>query len=229
MDVASVCASFATSPSTITMYKAATKSKTIVKSEPGQVDWNSTKPYPHRLNLLVWCTSRLATCSNHLASYDRPPLYNVTLEEFETCAIDRLRILAEIESSLVRNRQWDDLTAVTTAQCKKYLPLNANTAKYVDTESERRKDHLGHFVLRLAFCRSWVKISYLVRLLQWLAVREELRRRFIKAEVILFRVRYDSDDFLEKEEFLNSRDFDWIAVCLYHYDNTTKPEIVTPR
>ena len=87
-------------------------------------------------------------------SYDRPPLYDVTLEEFETCAIDRLRILAEIESSLVRNRSWEDLKAVTIAQSAKYLQLNSNTAVYADTDSQRRKDHLGHFVLRLAICRS---------------------------------------------------------------------------
>jgi hypothetical protein len=47
-----------------------------------------------------------------------------------------------------------------------------------------------------------------------LCAREELRRRFVKAETILFRVRYDIDDSSEKEEFLNSRDFDWIAVSL---------------
>lgn len=101
--------------------------------------------------------ARLALiCANTVSiSYDRPPLYDVTLEEFETCAIDRLRVLAEIESSFVRNRPWDDLKAVTTAQNNKYMPLGANTAEgMVDLESERRRDHLGHFVLRLAFCRS---------------------------------------------------------------------------
>ena len=87
-------------------------------------------------------------------SYDRPPLDDVTLEEFEICAINRLRILAEIESSFVRNRSWEDLRTVTNAQCNKYMPLNANTAKNVDTVSQRWADHLGHFVLRLAFCRS---------------------------------------------------------------------------
>jgi DNA primase large subunit len=34
----------------------------------------------------------------------------------------------------------------------------------------------------------------------------------VKAETTLFRVRYDGDDTSEKDEFLNSRDFDWIAV-----------------
>ena len=52
-------------------------------------------------------------------SYDVPPLYDVTIEEFETSALDRLRILAEIESSAARNRTWEELTKVTVAQCKK--------------------------------------------------------------------------------------------------------------
>jgi DNA primase large subunit len=91
---------------------------------------------------------------NVLFSYDKPPLYEVTLEEFETSALDRLRILAEIESSFARNRSWDELKNVTQTQCNKYLPLSSNTATLVDTEGQRRNDHLGHFVLRLAFCRS---------------------------------------------------------------------------
>jgi len=87
------------------------------------------------------------------SSYDKPPLYDVTIEDFEICALDRLRILAEIESSAARNRTWEETKTVTMSQCAKYLPLNANSAR-VDHNSERKKDHLGHFVLRLAFCRS---------------------------------------------------------------------------
>jgi DNA primase large subunit len=80
-------------------------------------------------------------------------------------------------------------------QCRKYLPLNSNTASFVDKETERRRDHLGHFVLRLAFCRS-----------------EDLRRRFIKSELTLFRMRYETDDTKEREAFLQSRSFNWIPV-----------------
>lgn len=134
--------------------------------------------YPHRLNF-----------------YDIPPLYDVTLEEFETCALDRLRILAEIESSLARNRSWDELKAVTVAQCDKYLPLHTSDAARIDIESERRKDHLGHYVLRLAFCRS-----------------EDLRRRFVKAETTLFRIRYETNAYAEREQILSSRDFNWTPV-----------------
>lgn len=137
-------------------------------------------------------------------SYDTPPQFDVTLEEFEECALDRLRILAEIESCFVRNRTHEETKAIVFSQQKKHLPLNSNTAKNADWDSERRKDHVGHFVLRLAFCRS-----------------EELRRRFVKAEMALFRVRYETDDAKEREAFMRSRDFGWTEVsnCVFLIDN----------
>ena len=42
--------------------------------------------------------------------------------------------------------------------------------------------------------------------------REELRKRFVKAETALFRVRYDIDDWKERELFLKSMKFDWSGV-----------------
>ncbi|KAK7693362.1 hypothetical protein QCA50_002930 [Cerrena zonata] len=143
-----------------------------------EVERYSNLKYPYRLNF-----------------YDRPPLDDITIEEFETCALDRLRVLAEIESSFVRNRTWDELKNVTQNQSEKYLPLNSRTALTVDRDSERRKDHIGHYVLRLAFCRS-----------------EDLRRRFVKAELALFRIRYDTDDADERRDFVSSKDFNWVEV-----------------
>jgi DNA primase large subunit len=81
-------------------------------------------------------------------------LFDVTVDEFETTAIDRLRVLAEIESSLARNRSWDELKTITHNQYMKYVPLHMNNHR--DAQEERKEDHLGHFVLRLAFCRSCV-------------------------------------------------------------------------
>ncbi|KAI0345442.1 DNA primase large subunit [Trametopsis cervina] len=148
------------------------------KQYASHVEKFSTLKYPHRLNF-----------------YDVPPLGDITIEEFEIYALDRLRILAEIESSYARNRSWDELKGVTKKQCEKYLPLHSSSAKNQDTQAERRKDHIGHFVLRLAFCRT-----------------EELRRRFIKAELALFKCRYEEDDHAERELFLQSRDFGWEQV-----------------
>ena len=43
--------------------------------------------------------------------------------------------------------------------------------------------------------------------------REELRKRFVKVETALFRVRYDADDTQERQRFLQSMKFDWSGVC----------------
>lgn len=41
---------------------------------------------------------------------------------------------------------------------------------------------------------------------------EELRRRFVKAETTLFKLRFINDDHAEQEAFLSSRNFDWVLV-----------------
>jgi DNA primase large subunit len=92
--------------------------------------------------------------SDAAASYDRPPLDDVTVEEFETWALERLRVLAEIESSFARNRPLDELKTVTLKHQEKYLTMDHTTARTKPLDAQRRKDHVSHFVLRLAFCRS---------------------------------------------------------------------------
>lgn len=135
--------------------------------------------YPHRLNF-----------------YSVPPIHEVTIEQFESWAIDRLKVLAEIESSQARNRTYAETRDAVNATAKRLLPLNANTAiKSADLLSERLKDHVSHFVLRLAFCRS-----------------EDLRRRFVKAESLLFRLRFETDDATEREIFMRSLNLDWNPV-----------------
>jgi DNA primase large subunit len=78
----------------------------------------------------------------------------VTIEEFETWAIDRLRVLAEIESCYARNRQYDDIKTALRPHLDNYLPLSSFTDFTKPLDEQRRKDHVSHFVLRLAFCRS---------------------------------------------------------------------------
>lgn len=144
--------------------------------------------------------------------YDQPPTEDITIEEFETCAIDRLRVLAEIESCYARNRPFDELKEITHLQCEKHIPLDHNSATTKDRDAQRRKDTTGHFVLRLAFCRSCVMDLSARRVTHLLFCREELRRRFVKAETTLFRVRYINTTISERREFHQSGDFDWTLV-----------------
>lgn len=132
-----------------------------------------------------------------LNMYAVPPMpgEEVELDAFESWGLDRLRVLAEIEGCQVRTRNHADLAVHMQPILERWLPLSANTSQSADHLTEREKDNASHFVLRLAFCRS-----------------PELRRRFVKVESALFRLRYESDDAREREAFLDSLQLDWERV-----------------
>ncbi|VVT51809.1 uncharacterized protein SAPINGB_P003220 [Magnusiomyces paraingens] len=160
---------------------------------------SATLTYPYRLNF-----------------YDTPPTLEITAEEFEQWAIDRMRVLGEIESRLARNFPPKELEASLRPILDKYLPLGSNASMarasssdptpvdikngplHFDENNEqhkRLKDHYSHFILRLAFCRS-----------------QELRKRFVHAETVLFRIRYNSDDPEERAAFAQSCNLAWDPV-----------------
>lgn len=125
--------------------------------------------------------------SSRLSFYDLPPLEEITLEQFETWAIDRLKVLIEIESCVARGKSLKDTEVVVKPLLLKYLPLTANNGSNVDTSLERKKDHYSHYILRLVFCRT-----------------DELRKKFIKNETILFKIRYGLLSPKEQQEFIES-------------------------
>lgn len=124
--------------------------------------------------------------SSRLSFYDLPPTEEITLEEFEKWAIDRLKILIEIESCIARSKTPADMESAIRPLLLKYMPLSPSgaAAEHVIIQ-ERMKDYYSHFILRLVFCRS-----------------EELRRKFIKNETILFRIRYNIMQPKEQKEFI---------------------------
>ncbi|KAH8700631.1 DNA primase large subunit [Talaromyces proteolyticus] len=139
--------------------------------------------YPYRLNF-----------------YDVPPTAEITLEEFEQWAIDRLKVLAEIEACSYRNKSTQETEAHITPLLKKFLPLASNSSATSGVVSqqlrnERQKDHYSHFILRLAF-----------------SATEDLRRRFVRAETMLFRFRFQKDDSKERRNFIESLNLDWEPV-----------------
>lgn len=136
--------------------------------------------YPHRLNF-----------------YAVPPTADITLEQFEQWAIDRLRILAELEACSFRNKNTEDTWKHMKPLLQKYMPLDNNTSKSSQLSAQRQKDHYSHFILRLAF-----------------ASTEDLRRRFARVETTLFRLRLldpEASDF-ERREFISNLDLDWEEV-----------------
>ncbi|GJC89288.1 putative DNA primase large subunit [Colletotrichum liriopes] len=131
--------------------------------------------YPHRLNF-----------------YADAPTADITLEQFEQWAIDRLRILAELEACAFRNKSPQEVANHMKPLLDKYLPLESNSSHSPKLFAQRQKDHYSHFILRLAFART-----------------EDLRRRFTRVETMLFRLRLNSDDQNERSAFISSLDLDW--------------------
>lgn len=78
---------------------------------------------------------------------------------------------------------------------EKYLPLEANSSSSTQLAIQRRKDHYSHFILRLAFSST-----------------EDLRRRFIRVETMLFRLRFAADDTRERVAFIRNLNLDWEMV-----------------
>ncbi|PNF32166.1 DNA primase large subunit [Cryptotermes secundus] len=119
-----------------------------------------------------------------LQLYKVPPISSISLAEFEGLAQERLKLLRTVDNINLRglNKYSDEWKNTFITELKK-LGLKS-FAKLINgtgcghTESElqaRKRDHISHFILRLAYCRS-----------------EDLRRWFISRELDLFRMRFSS-------------------------------------
>ncbi|OBA24192.1 hypothetical protein METBIDRAFT_37309 [Metschnikowia bicuspidata var. bicuspidata NRRL YB-4993] len=141
--------------------------------------------------------SRELLYPSRLSLYDTPPTEEITLEQFESWAIDRLKVLIEIESCLARAKTFKETEAIVRPLLLRFLPLSplAPTAALDQARlAERRKDYYSHYTLRLVFCRT-----------------EELRRKFARNEATLFRIRYAMLQPAEQREFarLNAARLAW--------------------
>ncbi|OAA55466.1 DNA primase, large subunit [Cordyceps fumosorosea ARSEF 2679] len=133
-----------------------------------------------------------ADYTHRLNFYADAPTADITLEQFEQWAIDRLRVLAELEACSFRNKSPADTASYMKPILEKYLPLDSNSSSSTRRDAQRQKDHYSHFILRLAF-----------------ASTEDLRRRFARVETMLFRIRFAADDLADRSAFVAGLDFDW--------------------
>lgn len=118
-----------------------------------------------------------------LQLYKVPPTENISLHEFESLALDRLTLLRCLATATTLkglrpfSEEWTEfvLGDLKTQGLKYYARLCEKSSfgtQEVDLQA-RRKDHIAHFILRLAYCRT-----------------EELRRWFISRELELFKMRF---------------------------------------
>ncbi|VDK61052.1 unnamed protein product, partial [Cylicostephanus goldi] len=103
------------------------------------------------------------TYSSNLQMYAVPPSEEISIEEFDDIAIERVKALKVVED--VKERfTWgsNDFMNAMTRELSKVMPIAAGTCLPADLEQARRRDVIGHFILRLAFCRSPESTKWLV-------------------------------------------------------------------
>ncbi|XP_017320524.1 DNA primase large subunit [Ictalurus punctatus] len=147
-----------------------------------------------------------------LQFYCQPPLENISLTEFEAFAVDRLKLLKAVENLGVSYVK-------TTEQYKKKLYAEFSSLGFPHREEaddssssknqtgpteceKRRKDHISHFILRLAYCQT-----------------EDLRRWFIQQEMDLFRYRFNELHSKYKTEFLHKNNLKYDTISPDEKDN----------
>uniref|UniRef100_A0A3P8VT54 DNA primase large subunit n=1 Tax=Cynoglossus semilaevis TaxID=244447 RepID=A0A3P8VT54_CYNSE len=123
-----------------------------------------------------------------LQFYGQPPLENVSLIEFETFAVERLKLLKAVENLGVRHLK-------TSEDYEKKLQQELRSSIGLSDYDKQRKDHISHFILRLAYCQT-----------------EDLRRWFIQQEVDLFRFRFNLLLPKQKLEFLHRNNLKYDTV-----------------
>ncbi|XP_053142473.1 DNA primase large subunit isoform X1 [Hemicordylus capensis] len=137
-----------------------------------------------------------------LQFYLQPPTESISLAEFESLAVDRLRLLKVVENLGVTyvkgTENYNKKLEVELRKLK--FPFKALTE---DDHDARRKDHISHFILRLAYCQS-----------------EDLRRWFIQQEMDLFRYRFNQLSVQLTERFLEYANLAYDAI-----DTTEKQKI----
>ena len=158
--------------------------------------------------------------SHRLLFYKDPPVEEITLEEFEQFAVDRLKFLREVENVNIRfKRDSEEYDSKMEKLMVEFLPTYKSSANIPEKKSfmvrndkeemdnkimtqqknDRRKDHISHFILRLAF-----------------AGTEDLRRWFITQELDLFRYRFKKESNEATNQFLREQNL--------HFEPISKTE-----
>ncbi|XP_061425179.1 DNA primase large subunit isoform X3 [Lethenteron reissneri] len=138
-----------------------------------------------------------------LQLYSRPPLGSVSLVEFEALAVQRLRLLKSVERIgvlFMRGTENYDKKLEEELKKSKFPYRDSITLTEVDDQEPRKRDHISHFILRLAYCQS-----------------EDLRRWFIQQEMDLFRFRFLQQMSESVTSFLNQNNLT--------YESLSKEEI----
>ena len=129
-----------------------------------------------------------------VSMYQTAPEVEVSLEDFEQYALDRLNVLRAIEEWRSRGKLPEQIEDPVLDLCKKHM----RTASAGGAE---QKDLISHFVLRLVHCRT-----------------EELRRWFLEQETLLFKIRFRSQSPELQKAFVEEHNFAYKAISNVEYE-----------
>ncbi|XP_032155268.1 DNA primase large subunit [Sapajus apella] len=108
-----------------------------------------------KLRRMQWLAGdqRSASYPHCLQFYLQPPSENISLIEFENLAIDRVKLLKSVENLGVSYvKGTDQYQSKLENELRK---LKFSYRENLEDEYEpRRRDHISHFILRLAYCQS---------------------------------------------------------------------------
>ncbi|KAH9504634.1 DNA primase large subunit [Bulinus truncatus] len=127
---------------------------------------------------------------HHLQLYSEAPTDTISLQEFEELAVERLKVLKAVETIGITHQKGTEkyiqlLEKEITATKFKDCFIRKKTLSVEEELENRKRDHMSHFILRLAYCRS-----------------EDLRRWFLLQELDLFRYRFQLENSQSRTEFL---------------------------
>ena len=138
--------------------------------------------------------------ANQLVSlYDEVPQEELTLDEFELFALDRLQLLRGIEILQARGFDGTEFNNKMTILEGKHMPLrgrgDGTALDKAGRTIDQRKDQISHFILRLAYCRS-----------------EDLRNWFCKYECALLKHRLDRMQEGERSQVMSANGLEYDQV-----------------
>uniref|UniRef100_A0A182JB05 DNA primase large subunit n=1 Tax=Anopheles atroparvus TaxID=41427 RepID=A0A182JB05_ANOAO len=136
---------------------------------------------------------------HNVSFYLIPPVVDLTIDEFEKLALERLKMLRLLEQVTAKNPKvspeaWREavLAEVHHEGLRTYAKLSRGNSNDDVSKAARRRDYLSHFILRFAYCRS-----------------EELRRWFVAREMELFRLKFGALTMRDVKEFLEVYDLNY--------------------
>ncbi|KAF3323647.1 putative DNA primase large subunit [Carex littledalei] len=136
-----------------------------------------------------------------LPLYKSAPSLEVRLEEFERCAIDRLRVLKAISDGLSRGKKPEEMDNLVGELWRANM-------KHQDVDETLRKDIISHFALRLVYCRE-----------------EEMRRWFLSMETTLFRYRFRLQNAEAQKSIMNELQLQYNVLSHAEYE-TLKDKLI---